>query len=70
MKKSKFAANTAFFNQAKQDNNFVAGVEDEVMVPAGKHDKASAGAPAGGTITEKGLINAYKRAKQTGTFIV
>ena len=64
------AKNTAFFKQAQAGNNFVVGMEDEVMVPAGKHPTASAGAPAGGTISEKGLINAYKRAKQSGTFIV
>ena len=28
------------------------------------------GGSAGGIISEKGLINAFKRAKQSGTFIV
>ena len=73
MKKNKFAQNAAFFNQAKGggDDNFVLGGEP----PKNKGGEAieiaaGAGVGSGGTISEKGLINAFKRAKQSGSFIV
>lgn len=50
--------------------------EVEVAVPKGRGPPGQgggaemAGAGGGGTISEKGLINAFKRAKQSGVFIV
>ena len=67
MKKSRFAQNSAFFNQAKSggdEENFVVGGEPPKK-KGGEAIEISAGAGVGtgGTISEKGLINAFKRAK-------
>lgn len=73
---SRFAKNSAFFQQSKgQSNNFVVGAGDDdcVAVPKGKGPPGGDEpmlAGGGGTISEKGLINAFKRAKQSGIFIV
>ena len=68
---SRFQKNAAFFQQSTSDGgSFVvgAGADDpEVAVPAGG---AGAAVSGGGTISEKGLINAFQRAKQSGVFIV
>lgn len=49
--------------------------EDFVAAPKGKGGAGDADGTVlagggGGTISEKGLINAFKRAKQSGIFIV
>jgi hypothetical protein len=68
MKKNRFQANAAFFNQSKEQENFVIGGEPPKK-KGGEAIDFNVGA-AGGIISEKGLVNAFKRAKQSGTFIV
>lgn len=65
--------NSAFFNQLSKGE----GEEDGVVVSArGKKGgdvvdvMAGFDGSTGGKISEKGLINAFKRAKQSGSFIV
>lgn len=69
---SRFQKNSAFFQQSKNDGNFVVGggEDDVIAVPAGGAGGAGVVAGGGGTITEKGLIAAFKRAKNSGVFIV
>ena len=63
--KKKFQANSAFFAAAKAGDGLVeeAGGAGEAV--------ATHGVPTNdGSISEKGMINAYKRAKNSGAFIV
>ena len=60
--RKKFQANAAFFNQAKDDENFVVGGETPKR-KGGEAINVSDGVVGGGVISEKGLINAFKRAK-------
>lgn len=56
--------NSAFFNQKNQGSeNLFGGDEPEEV-------KVSNAGDQGGTISAKGLVNAFKRAKETGAFIV
>ena len=71
---SRFQKNSAFFKQSSgASNNFVVGASDEDFIAVPKGGQAGAGQAdadgavlaggGGGTISEKGLINAFKRAK-------
>jgi hypothetical protein len=69
--KKKFQANAAFFNQGKgeEQENFLVGGEAPKRKGGEAIEIAGVG-EIGGIISEKGLISAFKRAKQSGTFIV
>lgn len=64
--KKKLAANSAFFQNAGQGGNGVV----EIMGAGAGDLIEEGGRDNGGSISEKGLMMAFKRAKTSGAFIV
>ena len=64
--KKKYAANSAFFQNAAKGGDGVV----EIMGASPADLAEEAGRDNGGSISEKGLMMAFKRAKTSGAFIV